>query len=401
MKTISNVEVAGMNDKDLSLECTLSVVIPCLNEESTIGDCIKKASSAMDEMGIIGEVIVVDNGSTDKSIETAKDLGAKVVFESERGYGIALRKGFREAQGRYVIMGDADCTYDFSKIREFVKYLEQGKDLVMGNRLAGKIFPGAMPWLHRRVGTPFLTTLLNWFYKVNISDVNCGMRGFRKSSIEALCLKCNGMEFASEMVLRAGQQRLSIAEIPIDYNISPVKRTPNLRTFSDGWRHLRLILLGSPKHIFLKPGFLVFLFGLFLIVCLFNTNITIFNIPIGLSTAVFAYGCILVGVQTMLFGICAMVLDDTNPHKKDRVLNFLRKHFTLEKGLVIGVLVISLGIIMGIIAVVLILCQAEPPNIHVQLTHLAAFAVFTVLIGAQILFSSIYVGLLDRERTLK
>jgi len=393
--------VSCTDESDLSPECLLSVVIPCLNEESTIGDCIKKASSAMDKMGIIGEVVIVDNGSTDKSVEIAQNLGARIVFENEKGYGSALRRGFKEAHGKYIIMGDADCTYDFSKIREFVKCLEQGKDLVMGSRLKGRISPGAMPWLHRRVGTPFLTTVLNWFHEVNISDVNCGMRGFRKSSIEALCLECNGMEFASEMLVKAGQQRLSITEIPIDYYASPVKRAPNLRTFSDGWRHLRLILLSSPKHIFLIPGIFIILFGLFLIFCLFNTDVTILNIPLGLSTTVFAYGCLLVGMQAIRFGICAMALDGTNPRKQDRVLNFLRRYFTLEKGLITGVLVMSLGLIIGAIAAFLIVNQADPPNIHMPLTQLAAFAVFTVLLGVQILFSSMYVGLLDRERTLK
>jgi glycosyltransferase involved in cell wall biosynthesis len=401
MDKVVSVQETNVKNEDMSADFILSVVIPCLNEENTIADCIMRATTAINKMGITGEVVVVDNGSTDKSVEIAENLGARTVFEHVKGYGSALRRGFREARGQYVIMGDADCTYDFSKIKEFVELLEQDVDLVMGSRLAGKISPGAMPWLHRRVGTPFLTKVLNWFYNVNISDVNCGMRGFRRSSIESLCLECNGMEFASEMLVRAGQKGLSIKEIPINYHTSPVKRTPNLRTFSDGWRHLRLILLGSPKHIFLNPGLLLLLFGLFLIVCLFNTDITIFRIPLGLSTTVFAYGCVLIGVQIILFGICAMVLNDMDPGKQDRVRVFLRKHFTLEKGLILGTLFLGLGIAMGITAIILLLNQADPPNIHVKLTQLAVLAVFTVLIGLQIAFSSMYIGLLDRKRTLE
>jgi len=192
----------------------LSVVMPCLNEAETIEGCIAKAFHSFAEIGISGEVVVVDNGSTDDSVKIAENAGARVIAEDVRGYGSALKRGIREARGKYIIMGDADNTYDFSKIKEFVKLLREGTDLVMGSRLRGDVHPKAMPWLHRWVGTPVLTKIINLFFNIKISDVNCGLRGFKKEAIEKLGLRCNGMEFASEMVAKAGQKRLNIKEIP-------------------------------------------------------------------------------------------------------------------------------------------------------------------------------------------
>jgi len=386
------------------MDIELSVVMPCLNEEGTIADCIKKTFDAFGQMAIAGEVVVVDNGSTDGSVEVATNAGARVVREDVRGYGQALRRGFEEAYGKYIIMGDADNTYDFSEIVEFVKLLREGADLVMGSRLRGKIYPDAMPWLHRWVGTPVLTKVINLFFNVRISDVNCGMRGFKKESIRSLDLKCRGMEFASEMVARAGQKKLNIAEIPISYRATPPGRTPSLLTFADGWRHLRFMLMFSPRYLFLLPGLIIFLFGLLFTTVLFlKESIVIFNIPLGVSTAIFANACLLTGLQVMLFGIYAIIHNSSQGLiERDRISDFFEKNFTLERGLVIGAVILGVGIIMGITTIVLIFkLTGDFSEIHVSLTKLAAVSIFIVLLGIQLIFSSFYISLFSTTKTLE
>ena len=380
----------------------LSVVMPCLNEEETIADCITKAFNSFTEMGISGEVVVVDNGSTDKSVEIAKSSGARVVPEKVRGYGSALKKGIKESYGKYVIMGDADSTYDFSEINDFVVLLKEGADLVMGSRLRGKIHPKAMPWPHRWIGTPFLTRIINLFFKVNISDVNCGLRGFKKESIDKLDLKCSGMEFASEMVAKAGQKKLIIKEIPIDYYPTSSNRIPSLRSFSDGWRHLRFMLVFSPKYLFLYPGLAIFLFGLIFTALLLFKTIFIFDLPLGLSTAIFANACLLMGIQIMFFGIYAIILNSSKGLiEPDRISKFFKKNFTLERGLILGGIVFGLGIITGLVTLYLLLkFTVDFPNVHVPLTKLAIVAIFVVLLGIQIIFSSFYISLFNTTETL-
>jgi glycosyltransferase involved in cell wall biosynthesis len=386
------------------MDIELSVVMPCLDEEGTIADCIAKALNVFGQVGISGEVVVVDNGSTDRSVQIAEEAGARVVAEEMRGYGQALKRGFAEARGRYIIMGDADNTYDFSEIGRFVEILRQGADLVMGSRLRGKIYPGAMPWLHRWVGTPVLTKVINLFFNVKISDVNCGMRGFRKESMEKLKLKCRGMEFASEMVAKAGQKKLNIKEIPISYHATPPGRTPSLRTFADGWRHLRFMLMFSPRYLFLLPGLIIFLFGLLFTTLLFwKESIAIFNIPLGVSTAIFANACLLTGLQVMLFGVYAIILNSSQGLiERDRISDFFEKNFTLERGLVVGAVILGVGMVMGITTIVLIFKMAgDFSKIHVSLTKLAAVSIFIVLLGIQMIFSSFYISLFSTTKTLE
>jgi glycosyltransferase involved in cell wall biosynthesis len=376
--------------------------MPCLNEAETIEGCIAKAFNSFAEIGISGEVVVVDNGSTDDSVKIAENAGARVVAEDVRGYGSALKRGIREARGKYVIMGDADNTYDFSKIKEFVKLLREGTDLVMGSRLRGEVHPKAMPWLHRWVGTPVLTKIINLFFNIKISDVNCGLRGFKKEAIEKLGLRCNGMEFASEMVAKAGQKRLNIKEIPIDYYATSASRSPNLRSFSDGWRHLRFMLVFSPKYLFLFPGLAIFLFGLVFTVILLFKTIIIFDLPLGLSTAIFANACLLMGMQIMLFGIYAIILNSSRGLiESDRISVFFRKNFSLERGLILGGVVFGLGIAMGLITLILFFkLILNTPNVHIPLTKLAIVSMFIVLLGIQIMFSSFYISLFDTTKTL-
>ncbi len=246
----------------------ISVVIPCLNEEKTIGLCVKKAFAALKQEGLSGEVVVVDNGSTDQSRQRAKDAGARIVFEKEKGYGSAVRTGIKEAVGQMVIMGDGDDTYNFLELKDFVSLLRNGADLVIGNRLGGKIHKNAMPQLHRYLGTPVLTWVLRLFYGSKISDVNCGMRAFKKEAIERLNLQCKGMEFASEMIIQATIKKLSIEEIPINFFPSFSGRIPHLKTFRDGWRHLTLMLTLSPKPFAVYPR-IAFSVIVLVLICVF------------------------------------------------------------------------------------------------------------------------------------
>ena len=239
----------------------LSVVMPCLNERATVGICVKKALEAMERHGIRGEVIVADNGSTDGSREIASALGARVVPIETRGYGSALRGGIAAARGRFVLMGDADDSYDFGQLGAFVGKLREGYDLVMGNRFQGGILPGAMPPLHRYLGNPVLTGIGRLFFKSPVGDFHCGLRAFRKDAIEGLGLRTLGMEFASEMVVKATAFGLRVTEIPTTLSPDGRDRAPHLRTWRDGWRHLRFLLLYSPRWLFLYPGLALFVLG--------------------------------------------------------------------------------------------------------------------------------------------
>src|SRR5216683_5320693 len=263
MKSITETEEApsGMAAGD-AIE--LSVVMPCLNESATVGTCVKKALGAMARHGIHGEVIVADNGSTDGSPRIAAEQGARVVPIETRGYGSALRGGIAAARGRFVLMGDADDSYDFTQLNAYVGKLREGYDLVMGNRFQGGILPGAMPPLHRYLGNPVLTGIGRLFFKSPVGDFHCGLRGFRKEAIEGLRLRTLGMEYAGEMIVKASAFGLRITEIPT--TLSPDRRdhAPHLRTWRDGWRHLRFLLLYSPRWLFLYPGIALFALGIIL-----------------------------------------------------------------------------------------------------------------------------------------
>src|SRR6187551_819448 len=236
----------------------VSVVIPCLNEAGTIEQCVKQAVDTLEAAGLAGEVVVADNGSDDGSAELARSAGAVVVHEPRRGYGSAYLAGFGAAQGRFIVMADADLTYDFGDIPRFVQELSDGADLVMGDRM-DNIHPGAMPWLHRYVGNPILSGILNFFFRTGVRDAHCGMRGFRRDILPTLDLRTTGMEFASEMVIRASKEKLDIRQVPIEYH--PRGGESKLSTFRDGWRHLRFLLVHSPTHLFLVPGLVLLLLG--------------------------------------------------------------------------------------------------------------------------------------------
>jgi glycosyltransferase involved in cell wall biosynthesis len=387
----------------MSDDVLLSVVVPCLNEEKTIAICVEKALASFRALQIRGEVVVVDNGSSDRSAELATAAGARVVPHGVRGYGAALRRGIHEARGKYVIMGDADDTYDYGDLGRFVTLLDEGAELVMGSRLRGRIHPGAMPWSHRWLGTPVLTFVLNRFFGAKISDANCGMRGFRKEAIEALDLQADGMEFASEMVIRAAQRRLRIAETPIDYYPNPPGRVPHLNSFRDGWRHLRFMLIWCPKYLFFIPGLILLLGGMAVAALSLLGDVAILRVRLGLSSATLGGALMLVGMQVIMFGVSAAIVNQRMGWTEaDRLSRWLRKRFTLERGLAGGLLILLLGIALGLVAVVMLFDRAGAESgIDLPLTRTAIIAVFLSLFGLQVVFGTFYVSFLDVGRTLK
>ncbi|MBN1794265.1 MAG: glycosyltransferase family 2 protein [Candidatus Omnitrophica bacterium] len=332
-----------MNDPDRHIQ--LSIVIPCLNEEETLGLCITKAFKAIRDLGISGEVVVADNGSIDQSASIAESLGARVVYQPLPGYGNALMKGVAEAQGKFVIMGDADDSYDFSSIAPFMEKLNEGYDLVMGTRLKGTIHKGAMPFSHRW-GNPLMTWILNLFYRTGISDVNCGMRGFTKKGFERLNLRCGGMEFASEFVVKAIKEKLSVAEIPITYYKDKRTSPPHLRTFSDAWRHMRFLLLYCPSFLYLVPGVSLLVLGFFILIRGLFAPFQIANIILDYHYNFLAAVFAILGAQLCLLGIYARAFAYIKGFDKyDTFIKKYIKQFSLERGALIGLLTVGLGMV--------------------------------------------------------
>jgi len=322
----------------------LSVVMPCLNESRTLAACIRKAQSAMERLSVRGEVIVADNGSTDGSQSLAEELGARVVPIKERGYGSALRGGIAAARGKFVIMGDSDDSYDFAQLGDFLAKLNEGYDLVMGNRFHGEIRPGAMPFLHRFLGNPVLSWLGRLFFGCPVGDFQCGLRGFRKDAIDRLELQTTGMEFSTEMVVKATLFNLRIIEIPTILSPDGRDRPPHLRTWRDGWRYLRFLLLYSPRWLFLYPGIALFLVGVAVSLWLLPGPRTIGAATFDYHTLLFGAMAILIGFQSINFAVFTKVFAITERLlPEDPRLNRMFRFVTLETGLVLGALLILAG----------------------------------------------------------
>ncbi len=312
----------------------LSVVLPCLNEEGAVGAVIDEAWRGIESTGLPGEVLVVDNGSTDRSVAVAEEHGARVVHESERGYGSAYLRGLAESRGDLIVMADADGTYPVDDLRPFVKLLEEGNDLVLGSRFRGKIQRGAMPWLHRWVGNPVLTAVLNVFFGVRVSDAHCGLRAVRRSALHRLELESTGMEFASEMILKAAKRGLRVDEVPIEYR--PRIGESKLNTVRDGWRHLRFMLVHSSTFLFLIPGAILLLLGLAIMVPLAWGPISLFGLTWYIHAMIAGSTATLVGAQVLQLGLFArtyavLYLGDSDP--------LLERHWRrvrLEHGLLGG-----------------------------------------------------------------
>lgn len=325
-------------------ELELTILMPCLNEEATIATCIRKAKRFLADFGVRGEVLVADNGSTDASREIAIAEGARIVAVVERGYGAALRGGYEVAQGRFIVMGDADDLYDFYTLMPFLERLREGSDLVMGNRFRGGVARGAMPFLHQYLGNPVLSWLGRLFFRISIGDFHCGLRGFNRDSIMNLHLHTTGMEFASEMVVRCALADYRIDEVPVTLKKDGRARSPHLRTWRDGWRHLSFLLMYSPKWLFLYPGLALFGAGAAAIVFLFPGMVKVAGV--GFDIHSFLVGCIatLIGVQSISFALIARRFATQHnllPASK-RFLPILDA-LTLERVLVVGGVLACVG----------------------------------------------------------
>lgn len=324
-------------------------MLPCLNEAETLAVCIRKAKASINELGIDGEVVIADNGSTDGSQDIARAEGARVVDVPIRGYGAALTAGIADAKGEFVIMGDADDSYNLSDLGPFVEALRAGADLVMGNRFAGGIEPGAMPPLHRYLGNPVLTAVGRVLFHSPVKDFHCGMRGFRRDAILGLDLRTTGMEFASEMVVKATLNNLKIVEVPTTLSPDGRSRAPHLRTWRDGWRHLRFLLLYSPRWLFLYPGIVVFLVGLVMGGVLLAGPIQIGEHALDVSALVYSMAAVLIGFQAILFAAFsrAFVANEGLMPPSPRMQKAF-KVLNLERGLIIGLLLLVVGIALAI-----------------------------------------------------
>jgi glycosyltransferase involved in cell wall biosynthesis len=377
----------------------LSVVMPCLNEAETVETCVRKAIGFFAEHGVDGEVIIADNGSTDGSQQLAREAGARVVPVSAKGYGSALTGGIRAARGTYVAMGDADDSYDFTALMPFLTELRDGADLVMGNRFKGGIAPGAMPALHKYLGNPVLSFVGRLFFRSKIGDFHCGLRAFRRESILRLGLQTGGMEFASEMVVRCTLAKYDIREVPTTLSQDGRSRAPHLSTWRDGWRHLRFLMLYSPRWLFLIPGLLLMTLGLVGSVALSAGPVHVGEIVFDVDTLVGTSAILVIGFQAVLFALLTKVYameEGFLPH--DRRVQRIVDSWSLERGLVVGGLLALAGLV-GLVAS-LVHWQGHSfgqldPRDSLRIVMPAATA---LIMSFQMIFASLFVSILAIRR---
>jgi len=377
----------------------VSVVMPCLNESLTLGSCIRKALAAIHRLGITGEVLVADNGSTDGSQSIAEAFGGRVVPVETRGYGSALRGGIAAARGRYVIMGDSDDSYDFSQLGHFVTKLDEGYDLVMGNRFKGGIRPGAMPFLHRFLGNPVLSWLGRLFFHCPVGDFQCGLRAFRKDAIDRLDLRTTGMEFSTEMVVKATLFKLRIAEIPTVLSPDGRNRAPHLRTWRDGWRYLRFLLLFSPRWLFLYPGIALMLLGVAIGAWLLPGPRSVGGVTFDYDTLLFGAMAILIGFQSVNFAAFARIFATTEGLlPPDPRLNRLYRYVTLEVGLLLGGVLMLAGIAMWVFGLGYWRSHHFGPLNPDTTLRIVIPGLVSLTLGIQVALSSFFVSLLGMRR---
>lgn len=389
-----------MDTDDYELE--VSIVMPCLNEEETLKTCIRKAQQSIRQHKLKAEIIIADNGSTDRSREIAQENGARVIPVEVKGYGSALRGGIEAAKGKYIIMGDADDSYDFSNIFPFIEKLRQGYDLVMGCRLpwaGGTIMPGAMPWKHRWIGNPILTGIGRIFFRCPVSDFHCGLRAFRKDAYQKLDMRTTGMEFASEMVIKAGVKKMRITQIPITLYKDGRSRPPHLRSWRDGWRHLRFMLMYSPRWLFLIPGMILFLVGAVFFVLLLPGPLKFGSTFFDTNTLLVSSMSILLGFQLISFAMFTKVFAISEGLlPEDPRLNRLFSIITLEIGILIGLIfsLSGLGLLIG--ALVYWGKHGFAEISHAKSLRLVIPAVTSLILGVQIIFSSFFMSILGLKR---
>jgi len=388
---MATVEVLRAPAERSPAEIHVSVVIPCLNEAENIERCVELAYAVLDDSGIPGEVIVVDNGSDDDSGRLARAAGATVIVELRRGYGSAYLAGFNAARGDYIVMIDADLTYDFGDIPRFVEQLDDGAEFVMGDRMDG-IQPGAMPWLNRYIGNPVLSGFLNVLFKTKVRDVHCGMRAFRRDVLPRLDLHSTGMEFASEMVIRASKEQLDIREFPIELHQRGGRS--KLSPFRDGWRHLRLILVYSPNFLFLVPGVVMTAFGGLITVTVF-AHLTVFGRPWFIHALIAGSLLVIVGMQVIGLGLCGRAFGVHFMGERDPWFERMEARVRLEHGLLLGTAVMLTGLTVGGFIVGAWIANGFGTLVQARLAILAA--TFTIA-GIQIFFTSFLLSMLGLRR---
>lgn len=390
-RDVTHLDIAS--SRHASFAPRVSAVIPCLNEERTIGTCIQKAQSAFRSMGVDGEVVVADNGSTDRSVEIASQLGARVVVEARKGYGAALQRGITEARGEIVIMGDADDSYDWSAIAPFVAKIEEGYDLVMGNRFTGRIMPGAMPKLHRYLGNPVLSAVARTAFDVEVGDFHCGMRAFTRQAFQRMQTQSPGMEFATEMVAGAAHQGLRIGEIPIVLHKDKRGRPPHLRSFRDGWRHLRFILTYAPDYTFLAPGALMMACGVVLQLLLATGPYQVGDLYLGIHFL--ALGCLmtLAGFNFLNLAVFAKTLiGQTFAGYQSRTARWVSQRFSLDGGLFLGIALTVGG--AAVDAIILFKWLANPGAPMEDTIHPAFVATSMAALGLNLVVNSLLLNLI-------
>jgi glycosyltransferase involved in cell wall biosynthesis len=369
----------------------VSVVIPCLNEAENIEQCVRLSLEALAVGGLSGEVVVSDNGSSDGSAELAAAAGARVVHEPRRGYGSAYLAGFGAARGEYIVMLDADMTYPFEEIPRFVQELRDGAQLVMGDRM-DNIQPGAMHWVNRYIGNPLLSGTLNLFFRTGIRDAHCGMRGFRRDILPLLDLRTTGMEFASEMVIRASKEKLDIREFPISY--APRGGESKLSRFSDGWRHLRFLLVHSPTHLFIVPGVALLVIGA-LIATISLLQISVFGRELQLHSMIAGALLGIVGTQVVALGLCAHAYGTYFMGERDPWFDRARARYRLEHGLMLGGALAAAG---AIVAIWIVVTWIDRGFGRLSEERLAVGAASLIIVGLQIFFSSFLLSILGLRR---
>jgi glycosyltransferase involved in cell wall biosynthesis len=379
------------DDERNAARCLVSVVIPCLNEAENIEQCVATARGAMAETGIAGEVVVADNGSLDGSAELARRAGARVVHEPVRGYGSAYLAGFAAARGEYILMADADLTYDFNEIPRFLAKLQAGADMVIGDRMHN-IKPGAMPWHHRYIGNPLLSRFLNLLFHTGVNDAHCGMRAFRREHLERLELRTSGMEFASEMVVRAAKAGLAIGQLQIEYH--PRGGESKLSSFRDGWRHLRFLVLHSPKHLFIVPGTVMALGG-GLISAMVLAHVDVLGRRWEVHTLIGGSLLLIVGAQVVTLGLCARAYGIYFMGERDPWFERMGRRYRLEHGLMLGGAIAAAGtaILAGIV-----LEWVRRGFGSLSEERLAILAATLLVLGIQVVFASFLLSILGLRR---
>ena len=377
----------------------LTILMPCLNEAETVGKCVQKAHGFLRANGVTGEVIVADNGSTDGSQEIAERLGARVVAVVERGYGAALMAGIIQARGKYIIMGDADDSYDFTDLMPYLKALRDGNHLVMGNRFRGGIKPGAMPPLHRYFGNPVLTWIGRVFFKSPIRDFHCGLRGFLKSAALRMELRTTGMEFASELIVKATLLGMQVTEVPTILWRDGRSRPPHLRSWRDGWRHLRFLLMFSPRWLFLYPGAAIMVIGMGVMLWILPGTRRVGTVGIDIHTMVYAGLAIVVGFQSVVFAVFTKVFGISEGLlPQDRDLDRLFRYVTLEVGVTVGAGLALLGLTGTAYAAVLWMDRSFGPMDPGALLRVVVPSGVCLTLGYQIVLSSFFLSILGLKR---